>query len=335
MAYEVRLGNISPLEAYLLSDPEHARPLGATDDQVKALGETLAAQPEGSEVLFTRRASVANGFEHDNSVTMYAIPSTDYFLDGGKRDRPLREIEAEVLSAFDVYHSQDPPEWVEAWVIDDEDGSRKRFRALERRISENYSVGDHECVIGRPESWEGWDPDSVYGKPEGPERAGPPPIGGGALGTSYMPEEFGEEFRARWREAQLRTNAGTDWQASIMGNSAASGAGTGTQRSADFVALTTDGTAPAGGDTTLASELATDGLSRAAGTYAHTGGTNTYTITRAFTFTRAGGVDRNVQKIGVFNAGSVGTMAFETLLTAAQLLQANGDQLTVTQTVTL
>jgi hypothetical protein len=316
--YQVRLGNTAPIEAYTLSKAEHARELGADEDQVKALRAELRELPEGAEVLFTRDAVIDNGHSHQNSVTVMNVPSVDVLLDEdgkpkGERGRPLLEVLAEVTNAYDVYHSNDPPEWVEV-------SGAKGFEGLALMLSSNYSVGGHECVVGKPDGWEGLDFEL-------------PPIGGGA--AELLPEEFTEEFRSRWREHELRTNAGTDWQARIMGDSATTGAGTSTMRAADFIALTENSTAPAAGNTTLTGELSADGLSRAQGTYAHTNGTNTYTITRAYTFTRASAVDRTIAKIGVFNASSTGTMAFETLLSATQLLQANGDQLTVTQTVTL
>lgn len=326
------LGNTAPIEAYSLGDAEDARPLGATDEQVAALATELERLEEqvgdGVEVLFTRHADIDNGFEHNNSVTEFYPVASDPDPDSGEPiARTLRQIEAEVLDAWDGYHSTDPPEWVEVREMNPESGKyvlTSASRALARRIAENYSVGEHECAQKAPDDWEGLNmTPSLRG------------VGGGGLGTSFVPDEFSADFRERWRWHELRTNAGTDWQASIMGNSGASGAGTGTQRAADYIALTVDTTTPSTASTTLTTELAVDGLSRAAGTYGHTGGTNTYTITRAYTFTRASAVDRTVAKIGVFNASSTGTLAFETLLSATQLLQTNGDQLTVTQTVTL
>lgn len=330
--YEARFGNTAPIEAYRLSDAEHARPLGATDEQVAALAIELDALREsvgeGVEVLFTRDAVIENGFDHNNTTTEFYPPSSDVDADGVATARTLRQVEAELLSAYEGYHSNNPPEWVEVREMNADTGRYVKTasaNALARRVAENYSVGGHECVIGQPDDWEGFEL----------RAAGAPPIGGGGFGTSYTPEEFGDEFFERWRWHELRTNAGTDWQASIMGNAAATGAATGVSRAADYIALTENATAPSAGNTTLTTELAVDGLSRAQGTYGHTGGTSTYTITRAYTFTRASAVDRTVAKIGVFNASSTGILAFETLLSATQLLQTNGDQLTVTQTVTL
>lgn len=330
--YEVRLGNTAPVEAYRLSKAEHARELGAAEEQVARLRAELKQAPDGAEVLYVRDAVIENGFEHQNTVTVMKVPSVDRTRDG-ERARPLLEVLAEVVGAYDGYHSNDPPEWVA--VESDGEDTHAAVDGLATMLVANYSVGGHECVVGMPDGWEGLIDEVRESADDDLVEPGAPPIGGGAPGTSFTPECFSEQWRASWREHALRTNAGTDWQARMMGDSVTANAGTSTMRAADFVALTENAVAPAGGNTTLATELAVDGLTRAQGTYAHTNGTNTYTITRAFTFTRASAVDRTVAKIGVFNASSTGTMAFETLLSATQLLQANGDQLTVTQTVTL
>lgn len=130
----------------------------------------------------------------------------------------------------------------------------------------------------------------------------------------------------------MRTNAGADWQSSIMGNAAATGAGTGTQRAADYIAVSESTTAPAAGDTTLTGELTANGFARSQATYAHTAGTNVYTLSR--TFTSSDPTTRTIAKIGVFNASSAGTLVFESLLgTTATMV--SGDTLTVTETVTL
>lgn len=122
----------------------------------------------------------------------------------------------------------------------------------------------------------------------------------------------------------LRTTVGADWQADVMGNA--------TQpASARWIGLTTNTTAPAAGDTTLTGEIASGGLSRVAGTYAHTAGTSSYTITASWT---ASATHTAVHKAGLFNAASGGTMAFTTNLNADATL-ASGDQLQVTWTVNI
>lgn len=128
----------------------------------------------------------------------------------------------------------------------------------------------------------------------------------------------------------MRTNAGADFQARVMGDGSAAGAGTGAMRPADYIGLTANNTAPAAGNTSLTGEIAAGTLARAQATYAHTNGTNTYTLTRTFTSDQS----VTIAKIGVFNAASAGTMVFETLLNATATL-VSGDQLQITETVTL
>lgn len=106
--------------------------------------------------------------------------------------------------------------------------------------------------------------------------------------------------------------------------------GTGAYAPANYIGLTANATAPAAGDTTLTGEIGSGTLVRAQATYAHTNGTNTYTLTKTFTS------DQSVviAKIGVFNAPTGGTMVFESLLSATATL-VSGDQLAITEVVTL
>lgn len=101
-----------------------------------------------------------------------------------------------------------------------------------------------------------------------------------------------------------------------------------------FIGLTTDSAAAAAGDSVLASEITTGGAARALATYAHTGGTATYTLQKAFaissTFT-------SIHKIGVFtnkDTTSGGVMGYESVLNQDATV-GNGDTLTVTETVTM
>ncbi len=135
----------------------------------------------------------------------------------------------------------------------------------------------------------------------------------------------------------MRTNAGTDWQTSILGNAAAAGAGTGTSRAADYLGLSASTTPPAAGDTTLSGEITTPGggLVRAQGTYAHTTGVASYTITHTFTANASDVLPVTISKYGVFNAAAAGTMAFESLFAQTATLTAPGDQATATITVAI
>jgi hypothetical protein len=122
------------------------------------------------------------------------------------------------------------------------------------------------------------------------------------------------------------------------GGSAASTPSTGVyvitpgQGPAWWLGLSTDGTAPASGDTTLASELAGSGLGRSLCTYAHTGAATTYTLSK--TFTSSDGTPRTINKVGVFYSSNGGQLVFETAVPSPPTL-VSGDQLTVTETVTM
>jgi hypothetical protein len=129
----------------------------------------------------------------------------------------------------------------------------------------------------------------------------------------------------------LKTNAGNDFQAKQMAGAASATA------VAKWMALTANATAAAAGDTTLTGEITTGGggLIRAAGAYAHTAGTNTYTISNTFTANGSDSLPVTIAKIGIFDAASVGNLVFTTLLSATATLSASGDALTVTDTVTM
>ena len=123
----------------------------------------------------------------------------------------------------------------------------------------------------------------------------------------------------------LITDAGQDFfSAQCLTNTSA---GT---RGAGFIALTENGTAPAVTDTTLTAEITTNGLGRAdAGTKTHTAGTDVTVIEHTFT---ASGAFSTVQKSGLFNASSSGTMFAENTFTSTAL--ATNDQIKVTWTIT-
>lgn len=123
------------------------------------------------------------------------------------------------------------------------------------------------------------------------------------------------------------TNAGRDYaHAQLYTNTSAGGRGSG------FVAVSANGTAPAAGDTTLASEITTNGLGRAdADTKTHSNGTNTTTIEHTYT---ASGTHTDVHKAGLFTASSSGTLTHAAAFSSDVTL-ASGDQLKITFTLTL
>lgn len=128
----------------------------------------------------------------------------------------------------------------------------------------------------------------------------------------------------------MRTNAGVDFCAAQLGSTSPGGNG------ANYVALTANAVAASASDTTLTAEITTasGGLVRKQGTYAHTTAATSYTVTAAFTANGSDALPVTVNKVGVLTAASVGTLVFEDVITAATL-NASGDQLTVTQTVSI
>lgn len=100
-----------------------------------------------------------------------------------------------------------------------------------------------------------------------------------------------------------------------------------------YLAVTENATAPAATDTTLTSELTTDGFTRAIGTYAHTAAATTYTLQKVFTATGT----RTINKEAVFGAVNTtagGVMPFESAEPNPPTL-VSGDTLTQTVTVTI
>jgi len=121
--------------------------------------------------------------------------------------------------------------------------------------------------------------------------------------------------------------------------------GTGAYAPANYIGLNASVATPLAADTALASAGGAEiynaggGLNRAQATYAHTAGTSSYTLTKAFTANSSDGASNTPGKIGVFNAPTtgtfpVGTMVFETLITSPPTL-LSGDSLTITETVNI
>jgi hypothetical protein len=134
-----------------------------------------------------------------------------------------------------------------------------------------------------------------------------------------------EEILA-YKKRNLLTDAGRDKAHAQIYTNTSAGA-----RGAGFIALTTNATSPADGDTTLASEITTGGLARfESGTKTHASGGASTTISHTFT---ASGTHTSVQKAALFDAASSGTMYHENTFTATTLISS--DTLTVTWTLTL
>lgn len=99
-----------------------------------------------------------------------------------------------------------------------------------------------------------------------------------------------------------------------------------------YIGLSNNSTTPAATDTTLASELATNGLSRTLGTVSLPTGTGTITqIQNQFMY--SGGGTQGVQKAALFDHVTAGNMAHEIVF--AQRTLATSDTLTLIFSITL
>lgn len=131
-----------------------------------------------------------------------------------------------------------------------------------------------------------------------------------------------------WEEEvrNVKTKAGIDFTFGQAYNSAGTAQATGLS----YIGLSNDAVTEDADSTTLSNEIAANGLSRAAGTYAHTPGAATATIAHTFTCTTA---PQAAQKAALFSAASSGAM-HHVLAFTQRSLQVD-DQLTITFTITL
>ena len=121
------------------------------------------------------------------------------------------------------------------------------------------------------------------------------------------------------------TNSGRDFLHS-QGYNTSGGAANGLC----YIGLSNDALTENAASTTLSTEIAANGLARAIGTYAHTNGTNTTTISKTFTCTTAA---QAAQKAALFSAAAAGTMNHALAFTQRSLQV--GDSLAITFTITL
>lgn len=105
-----------------------------------------------------------------------------------------------------------------------------------------------------------------------------------------------------------------------------------------YMGLTADATAVGAGDTTLPSEITTasGGLIRKICPVAHTAGATTFTLTPVFTANGSDSLPVTIAKAGI-SPSMVSTVnnLFQTLVSPTATLSASGDQLTLTDTVTM
>jgi hypothetical protein len=103
--------------------------------------------------------------------------------------------------------------------------------------------------------------------------------------------------------------------------------------SSRYIALTENASAASASSTSLTGEITTGGLGRALGTYAHTLGAATFTLTKSFSVTSTFPA---IHKAGLFQVSTASSalISFETVLNADASV-VNGDTLQVTWTITI
>lgn len=100
-----------------------------------------------------------------------------------------------------------------------------------------------------------------------------------------------------------------------------------------FIALSTDIATPLATDTTCPAELTNNGLARTLGTYSHSTGTNTHTITASFIYSTSSS-STTITKVCMFDALSGGNLFAESLLSPSATVSAAGDNVTIQWTFT-
>jgi hypothetical protein len=145
-------------------------------------------------------------------------------------------------------------------------------------------------------------------------------------------EDMAELFR-EIQERQLMVNGGRDMAFRLLYDTTRTTLAVGY----NFVGLTATVTAPAAGNTALAGEITTagGGLIRKQLAYAHTNGTATATLTGTFTANGTDALPVTVAKIGIWDAVTAGNYGHETLLNATATLNVSGDNIAITETVTI
>ena len=102
---------------------------------------------------------------------------------------------------------------------------------------------------------------------------------------------------------------------------------------ARYMGLTENASSAAAGNTTLTGEITTGGCARALATYAHTGGTSSYTMQKTFSVSASFPAIHRGALFTASNTTAAGIMVFEAVLNAdANVI--SGDSLQVTATIT-
>jgi len=132
-------------------------------------------------------------------------------------------------------------------------------------------------------------------------------------------------LKSRSFQKNMRVNNGADfWNTQLFALSPGAAG-------ANYLALSTDTSNPNATDSSLPSEITSNGLQRVQVTPTHTSTTSVTTFSHQWTYT--GSTATVVAKAGLLNASSGGTLVLETLLNATATVNNNGDTITVTWTI--
>ena len=297
----VLLGNTAPVNTVGAAGASPGGLSPATDPSGNPLGNTITQVSMRENWDDVEEAELA--LSSDNDQVLVQIGE---YVDAENR------VKIGVLEVGDLwqYHATpgDLPEWVES---DDDE--------LAQALSQWFSIRGHECTVGRPAGWD----DSMSGAVRA-SLANMPPMEGGSIPWEHYLEVTGKP------EHNLLVNAGRDaLHAQHLSTSAP-------PATFNYMCVSANGTAASAANTTLPAEITTagGGLLRAQAIYAHTVGTNTSTLTKTFTANGSDALPVTIAKIGVLNAVTVGTLGYETLLSATATLTISGDNVAITHTIT-
>ena len=134
----------------------------------------------------------------------------------------------------------------------------------------------------------------------------------------------GDKLLRAWVVHNTTVNAGLEWVKGVISNNGDTEAGVDFM---EYVAVGSNNTGPAPGDTTLNTEITDGGLARAGGTYA-SGATGICTVTKSFSVTAT----RSVEEAGLFDDPTAGTMLARVLTGTTDV--ADGDTLEIEWTIT-
>jgi hypothetical protein len=124
----------------------------------------------------------------------------------------------------------------------------------------------------------------------------------------------------------LVVDTGFDWLAAQIG-------GTALAVPMGWIGLSANTDAVDPTDTALPGEYTDDGMLRAVASYAHTGGTKVFTLSK--TFTKGAGAVKTPGKTGLFNQLAVGGTMLAAYLIPSPPPLLSTDQLSITWTITL